>query len=226
MVEIGGIQKTSLSDYPGLVSTVVFLKGCNFRCGYCHNPELIDFERGDIFEEDFFSFLDSRKKLIDGVVITGGEPTCQKDLIDFISRIKEKGFKVKLDTNGSNPDMISNVLDLVDYFAMDIKAPYEKYSSVCGVSIDISKIKKSIELIINSGKDYEFRMTVIPALISSKDIIDVSSIIKGGKLFVIQQFNYDKKILDNNLINVDRFSKDELEVIKEKCQKNLKTKVR
>ena len=151
---IGGLKKTSLLDYPDKISAIVFTQGCNFRCGYCHNPNLLKpNQQEDIYSVDvFFDFLKKRVGKLDGVVITGGEPTLQKDLIPFVEHIKSLGFLVKLDTNGSNPQVLEELLNnkLIDYVAMDIKAPLEKYSQVVGVDIDIEKVQKSINLLFNS----------------------------------------------------------------------------
>ena len=138
---IGGLQKTSLLDFPEKIAAIVFTMGCNFRCGYCHNPELIN---GEAKIEEVFEFLKTRQGKLDGVVITGGEPCLQKDLPEFIKQVKELGFAVKLDTNGSFPEMLEKVLPDLDYVAMDIKAPLEKYSQIVNVDVDTSKILKSI----------------------------------------------------------------------------------
>ncbi|MGC8971837.1 MAG: anaerobic ribonucleoside-triphosphate reductase activating protein, partial [bacterium] len=161
---IGGLQKFSLIDYPGKISAVIFTKGCNFRCPYCHNPELVIFDGKDLIEEDYiFSFLREKRGKLDGVVLTGGEPTLQSDLINFLKEIKGLGFFTKLDTNGSNPEVIERLLEekILDYIAMDIKANLEKYNDVTHSNVDIEKIKKSIDIIMHSGIDYEFRTTIV-----------------------------------------------------------------
>ena len=155
---IGGLQKTSLLDFPDKISAIVFTAGCNFRCGYCHNPELIN-SIAPVTE--VFEFLKNRVGKLEGVVITGGEPCLQKDLPEFIKQVKSLGFAVKLDTNGSYPEMLAKVLPDLDYVAMDIKAPLEKYSAVANWNGDVENIRKSIDMIMNSGVDYEFRTTVV-----------------------------------------------------------------
>jgi pyruvate formate lyase activating enzyme len=187
---LGGLQRLSLIDFPGKICATVFTIGCNFDCGFCHNPELVDPEKikdqPRISEEDFFKFLESRKGDLDGVCITGGEPTLQPDLPGFIKKIKNLGFAVKLDTNGSNPEMLERLIKDVDYVAMDIK----DLSSMIQVS-------RSIDLIKNSGIDYEFRMTVVPLLHSKKDIMEIAKKLGPAKKFYLQQFrpgkNLDKK---------------------------------
>lgn len=168
-MHLTAVQKTTLLDYPGKVATLVFTPGCNLRCGFCHNPEFVLPERLEkirhdfIPEEVFFRFLETRKDFLDGVVICGGEPTIHQDLPVFCKRIKDLGFLVKLDTNGSAPEMIEHLLDqnLVDYIAMDLKNPFEKYTSLTGKEIDISRYRRSIELLMTQAPDYEFRTTLI-----------------------------------------------------------------
>ena len=164
-MEIAGIQKVSTIDYPGKISCVVFMQGCNFKCGYCHNPELNDFKKGDFSEEEFFNYIDSRKKLIDGVVICGGEPTLQDSLPYFAREIKKRSLTVKLDTNGSNYAMLDelNKEGLVDYVAMDVKGPVYLYPKIIGRDfIDLQdEYEKSIA-IVPTFPDYEFRTTIAP----------------------------------------------------------------
>ena len=168
-MRIGGIQKISLIDFPGKVSTVIFTQGCNFRCEFCHNPSLVLPEMFNhvIDDGEVLSFLESRKGLIDGVVLSGGEPTIQADLCQFIEKTKKMGFLIKLDTNGTNPDVLSDLYskNLLDYVAMDIKHTLGKYSTIVGKNTDIQKIQQSISIIMNSGVDYEFRTNFTPLTI-------------------------------------------------------------
>ncbi len=188
-----GWQKTSVIDYPGHVTTIVFTGGCNFRCPYCHNPELVLPEKMSgltrILEEEFFNWLVSRKGKVDAVEVTGGEPTLQNDLEIFIRKIKDMKFKVKLDSNGTNPGVLERLMkdELVDYVAMDIKAPLRRYSEIVGVDVDIGKIARSKELIMDMAKDYEFRTTVFPML-DIKDFKDIGEFIRGAKRYYLQQF--------------------------------------
>ena len=218
MFNIGGIQKTTLVDFPGKIAAIVFTQGCNFNCGYCHNPELIKFssahnESGTKGEE-FLDFLATRKGKLDGVVITGGEPTIQNGLYDFILKIKQIGFLVKLDTNGTNPNIIKKLLDanLLDYIAMDIKAPLEKYFEITKTRMDIKKIQKSINLIINSDIDYEFRTTVIKSQLSSTDFSNIGQLIKGAKKYFLQKF-IPSKVNDENFLSESTYTNEEFEKI-------------
>ncbi len=212
---IGGLHKLSLIDYPGKLSAVIFTRGCNFRCPYCHNPELIESNGGDIIEEDkILSFLDERKGKLDGVVVTGGEPTLQSEIVEFLERIKRLGFFVKLDTNGSYPERIKELIDrkLLDYIAMDIKAPLYKYNRTTLTSIDTERIVESIHLIMNSGIDYEFRTTVVRSLLSRDDFPKIGEMIKSAKLFVLQEFR-PTKTLDPDFLKETSYTKRELEEI-------------
>jgi pyruvate formate lyase activating enzyme len=219
MVIIKGLQKTCLIDFEPYISAVVFLGGCNFRCGYCHNPELVLNSNNieEISEEDFFSFLDERRKWLDGVCISGGEPTIHKDLIQFINKIKEKGLLVKLDTNGYNSDLIKKLIELklIDYIAMDIKTKLENYNEFCGVKVDISKIKESISIIKNCGIDYEFRTTAIPLFVTNEDIVSIGKFLKGSKKYVIQNFSPREDMIEARFKNVRPYKKEELEKMKD-----------
>jgi pyruvate formate lyase activating enzyme len=181
-MHIGGLQKFSLIDYPGKIAAVVFTQGCNFRCPYCHNPELVlpELFHHRVPESLFFRFLDVRCGQLDAVVISGGEPTMQNDLVDFIKAIKERGFLVKLDTNGSNPSKLKEVLDqnIIDYIAMDIKAPFERYSELAGCDVSRECIENSIRLIESSGIEYDFRTTYETRLLSLKDVDAIQEYIK------------------------------------------------
>ena len=212
-MQIGGVQKTSLLDYPDKISAIVFTQGCNFRCGYCHNPELIVMKKEPAWTcAGFFEFLNSRKGKLDGVVITGGEPCMQVGLIDFIKEIKNLGFLVKLDTNGTFPSVLKNALPLIDYIAMDIKAPLYKYKEITQLSIDIEQIKESIDIIMNSGIDYEFRTTVVKSQLSIEDFKAIGELIRGARKYYIQKF-VPSKILDKTLMSEKTYSDNEFEEI-------------
>lgn len=191
---IAGLQKNSLIDYRGKVAAVVFVPFCNFNCFYCHNRILLENDPGKIKyrpteTEDFFHFLEKRTGLLQGVVITGGEPTLHKDLGEFIDRVRLLGYPVKLDSNGYKPEVLEDLISegKLDSIAMDIKGPVLKYSEICGVAVDIDKIRRSITLIMNSGLDYEFRTTVPPGF-SHDDIKKTVKLVEGGNLYVLQQF--------------------------------------
>ncbi|KQC11643.1 MAG: anaerobic ribonucleoside-triphosphate reductase activating protein [Candidatus Cloacimonas sp. SDB] len=191
-MKIGALQKFSMIDYEGKLSAIVFTQGCNFRCPYCHNPELVKPEKYQtpVPMEIVFSFLENRIGLLDAVVITGGEPTLHRDLHVFIKRIKDLGFLVKLDTNGTNPDVLEHLVknDLVDYLAMDIKAPLSKYSQVTRCAVDISKISRSIELIKTSGVEHEFRSTLVKNLLTEDEILDIGNLLGKKTRYFLQNF--------------------------------------
>lgn len=197
---IGGLQKTTLIDYPGKIAATVFLIGCNFRCPFCYSSELVLPEKiknqPEFSEKDFFKFLKSRKELLESVVICGGEPTINKDLPDFIKKIKKMGFLVKIDTNGSNPQMLKILIDqkLIDYVAMDIKGPKEKYDEFTGKKVNIRKIQKSIDILKEGRIDYEFRSTIVPSLHAKGDILNMAKWIKGAKKYYLQNFRPEKTI--------------------------------
>ena len=219
---IGGLQKTSLLDFPEKIAAIVFTMGCNFRCGYCHNPELIN---GEAKIEEVFEFLKTRQGKLDGIVITGGEPCLQKDLPEFIKQVKELGFAVKLDTNGSFPEMLEKVLPDLDYVAMDIKAPLEKYSQIVNVDVDTSKILKSIEVLKNGGVDYEFRTTVVKSQLSFEDFEKIGQLIQGAPRYYLQRFEASK-ILDKSLENEKTYSTEEFERIIDILKSYVKAEVR
>jgi len=192
-MRIAGFVKNSVIDYPEKLAAVVFTPGCNLDCYYCHNRFILQPETwGDFLpEEDVFRFLEKRRKLLDGVVITGGEPTLQKDLKGFIQKVKNLGYSIKLDTNGTNPELLKDLIDdrLLDYVAMDLKAPLAKYSHICGIKSPevLEKIKESIKLLLAGQVTYEFRTTFVPEL-TQEDIEEMLEYIQGARLFVLQQY--------------------------------------
>jgi pyruvate formate lyase activating enzyme len=212
---IGGLQKSTLVDYPGKVAATIFTLGCNFHCGWCQNPELVDLRKikkqPKISEKEFFIFLESRKGLLDGICLTGGEPLIQPDLIDFVKKIKQDGFLVKLDTNGSQPEKLEKLFqkNLLDFVAMDIKSSPAKYSQAIGRPVNLEDIKKSIELTRTSGIDYEFRTTVVPTIIDRKEIKKIGQWLKGAKKFALQQFRTEKT-LDKSWQKIRPYSDEKL----------------
>ncbi len=220
MLLIGGLQKFSLIDYPGKVAAVIFTQGCDFRCPFCHNPQLVFPERfcAHLEESDVLGFLRKRQGQLQGVVITGGEPTLHKDLPTFLRQIKALNFFVKLDTNGYHPKEMSSLLKegLLDFIAMDVKAPLKKYSAVSGVSIDQDRIKQSVELIIKSGVDHQFRTTVVKSLLSEEDIEEISALIKGSRSYRLQPFIYQQEILDQSLMDKIDYTAEEFESLSKK----------
>lgn len=219
----GGIIKTSLIDFPGKVACTVFTVGCNLRCPYCHNPELVlenEFNKEKFFEEiEILRFLKKRKGLLDGICISGGEPTLYGNLAEFIRMAKNLGYLIKLDTNGTNSQMVDKLINnkLVDYIAMDIKAPlnYEGYQKVCGnISEKIfNEVKKTVELVMKSGIDYEFRTTVLPKILSKEDIKQIVKDIKGAKAFYLQNFVPSEKMINPDLKAEKGYSRNDLEEI-------------
>lgn len=189
---VSGLQKLTLLDFPGKTACIIFTRDCNFRCPFCHNADLVVGDAPPMDNEEIFAYLDKRKKLLDGVVITGGEPLLQKDLADFIRRVKSYGYAVKLDTNGTYPDRLRALLDeeLVDYIAMDIKNGEEEYLKTAGVSNEalLFSVKESIALIMTSGVDYEFRTTVVKGLHTKESLLSAFAMIKGAGKYYLQGF--------------------------------------
>ena len=202
-MHIKGLQKTTLLDFPGKVACTVFTGGCNFRCPFCHNASLVLAPNtvDEINEESFFSFLRKRKGILDGVCITGGEPLLQKDIVSFIRKIRAEGYSVKLDTNGSFPDKLNDIIseNLVDYIAMDIKNSEEKYPLTAGYSDDCGKMFQSIDLIMSCGVDYEFRTTVVKELHTVEDIESIARRIKGAKRYFLQNFKDSGDLISTGL---------------------------
>lgn len=210
-IKIGGVQKFSLLDYPDKISAIIFTSGCNFRCGYCHNPELFS-SNSEWDEEKVLQFLNTRQGKLDGVVITGGEPTIHKGLPEFIKKIKSLNFSVKLDTNGTNPHMLKDLVqsNLIDYVAMDIKAPLSKYKMITG--IEPIGVDESIEFLLKEKIPYEFRTTALSSQLLIKDFEEIGKLISGADKYFIQKF-VPSKILDNNLLSDKGYTESEIKCI-------------
>ncbi len=199
-MEIGGLQKLTLIDFPGKLSCTVFLTGCSLRCPWCYSKELVLPEeikkQPKIPQSDFFSFLKERKELLEGVVICGGEPTINKNLPEFIKKIKKMGYLVKLDTNGTNPKMLKKLTagKLIDYVAMDVKLPKERYSEIFSKSVKIEDIEESIKILKDGEIDYEFRTTIAPTVHTKEDIVKIANWVKGAKRYYLQNFRPEKTI--------------------------------
>ncbi|MCA9405010.1 MAG: anaerobic ribonucleoside-triphosphate reductase activating protein [Candidatus Omnitrophica bacterium] len=219
-MRIGGLQKCSLIDYPDNISCVIFTQGCNFRCPYCHNRELVlpEHFQDTIPQEEVLDLLLRRRQYLDGVVITGGEPTEQEDLLSFLVKVKSMGYLLKLDTNGSRPHIIRAVIQqkLVDYIAMDVKTSFEKYQKAIGINFPVELIQESIELIKDSSITHEFRTTVVQPFCKYADVCKISSILKGEKTYRLQPFRRSSKIIYPNIEEIDQFSNEEIELWKEK----------
>jgi len=214
---ITGFQKSTLLDYPGKVSALIFTYGCNLRCEYCHNPELVILpclKENVVKEEEVLSFLKKRKPLIDALSITGGEPTLQNDLIPFIQKVKALGLLVKLDTNGTRSKIVKEILDLdiVDYWAMDIKYEKEIYEQELGETIEYDEIKESIKLIMKKARDYEFRTTYVKGIHTVESAEGIGKLIKGAKRYYIQNFRPGKTI-NPSLNRTNSFTSKELKDI-------------
>ncbi len=208
-MKIGGFQKTSLLDYPNQISAIVWVSGCNFRCPFCYNKNLA-LGTAELFPEDeILSFLSKRKEQLEGVVISGGEPLLQEDIVGFIENVKKHGFLVKIDTNGSCPEKLAELLDknLVDYIAMDVKAPKNKYRELTGVDVDIAKIEESILLIKDKAPAYEFKTTFVPGLLRKEDIVEIAKWLKGAERFYLQQFKPISPLVSSTLENTVPYSK-------------------
>ena len=211
---IGGIQKLSLIDFPGKVASVVFTQGCDFLCPFCHNSELIPARgNGMILENDVLLFLSDNLKMLEGVCVTGGEPTGQSDLPEFIEKIKNLGLAVKLDTNGSSPETLKSIFsrNLVDYVAMDIKAAWENYplaiKSPCADDY-ARKVKDSLLVIMDSGVDHEFRTTVFPGVHKTDDFISIAGYFRDGEKYFIQNIRLDKTL--ENINSEEKLSASEI----------------
>ena len=217
---IAGLQKLTLVDYPEKLACTVFLAGCNFRCPWCYNPELVlpeKIKKGfKMTKKDFFDFLKFRTNLLDGVVICGGEPTLNKDLPVFCKRIKKMGYLIKLDSNGSNPEMIKDLINekLIDYVAMDIKAPKQKYKEATGSKIDIKQIQKSIDILKEGKVNYEFRTTMIPKLLGKEDIIEIVRWIGPAKKYFLQSFQGERDTINSDFKDINPCLKEYLFDIK------------
>jgi len=228
-IHIKGVQKSSLIDYPGKLSSVVFLSKCNFNCPFCHNPELVN-DSGeflDITLEEFSEYLDSRIKWIEAVCITGGEPTLHEGLIDLMKLIKSKGMLVKLDSNGTNPQILRKALEekCVDYIAMDIKNSLDKYEETTRRKTVLKNIQESIQIIIDAQNKgligAEFRSTILPKLHDVKDLEKMAELIHGAKKFVLQQFKSEEALVDMNFIEEKSYNMPEMEEFKKIFEKHV-----
>ena len=204
-MQIAGLLKTSLSDYPNKVACVIFTSGCNFHCAFCHNRSLVDRSASLISEEEIFEYLNKRKGILDGVVISGGEPTLQMDIFNFIKRIKQLGFLIKLDTNGSSYDIVKTLIDerLVDYIAMDIKNGPSYYDKITETNVNTSEIEKTKNLLINSGIDYEFRTTLVKQYFTLESIEEMGRFLSGAKTLFLQKYVANENCMNSSLDEVN-----------------------
>jgi pyruvate formate lyase activating enzyme len=211
-MKIGGFQKTSLLDYPGFISAIIWTVGCNFCCPFCYNKDVVLGNTVLISEEEVVSFLEKRKGMLEALVITGGEPLLQEDIVDFANKIKNMGYLLKIDTNGCYPEKLQELINkkLVDYVAMDVKAPKKKYEQLTGVKPDLEKIQESIELIKTGAPDYEFRTTFVPDFLNKDDILEIAKWLKGAKNFYLQQFKKIPPLISSCFDNVVPYPKQYL----------------
>jgi len=213
-MRFGGLQRFGLIDYPGKIAATVFTVGCNFRCPYCHNPELVleDKFPPTIPKEDIISFLEQRKGKLDGLAITGGEPTIYKDLPEFMEKVNQMGFPIKLDTNGTNPEMLEDLFnrELIDFVAMDIKAQFSRYNELAGTEVDLDKIKQSIQLIKESGVKHEFRTTIPRPILQREDIQAILKELTDSDNYIIKPAN-DNTEMVGGFLKLDAVDQDELD---------------
>lgn len=216
-MEFSGFVKSSLIDYPGKISAVLFTQGCNFACGFCHNPDLVPLKAENLrqySEKEVLEFLASRKGKLEGVVITGGEPLIHREIEGFIREVKDMGYLVKLDTNGTNPEFLRKLIKkgLVDLVAMDIKNRPEKYSETTSTKVHNKTIAKSIKIIMSSNLPYEFRTTVLPHFHEISDFEEIGKMIKGAKCYAVQGF-VPKNTLNKDLEEAEPFNAYDLQKI-------------
>lgn len=227
-MNIGGLQPVTILDYPQKVAAIVFTSGCNMRCPFCHNPDLVlpeNIAKSHLLDvSELLEHLKKRKKYLDGLVITGGEPTIQSDIIDFCRSIKTIGYDIKLDTNGLMPEIIEKLLieNLVDYIAMDIKGALDEYPKFCGVKISGDEIGRSIKIIKGCGLNYEFRSTLVKGLHNKESVLKMAQSIKGAELYYLQNFNFQDRLVASDFIGqgftvkeMDNFAKIAQELVKE-----------
>lgn len=225
-MKIAGILKASLIDYPGKTSAVCFLGGCNFHCGYCHNPEIVHCSKSRINDEELFHFLEKRRRFLDAVCISGGEPTLQEELYFFASRIKEMGYFIKLDTNGSNPELLKLLAknNLLDYVAMDVKAPLNRYNDVVCVKADQSAIRESMDFLLAGSIPYEFRTTICKELLTFEDLTIMSDELSGAKRWYLQTFQKQGDLL-NASASFSAYSEEEMKHFAMKLNEMMKIKL-
>ncbi len=215
-MRIGGLQKVSLLDYPGKIACTVFLCGCNLRCPYCHNPGLVfQCDNGEsISEVDLFAFLKARQRKLDGVCVTGGEPTLQPELPEFLEKLRRLGYAVKLDTNGTNPAMLKALLHerVLDYVAMDIKNSPSRYAETCGGIDCLSRVRESAALLMDGTVDYEFRTTICAPLHTPEEMAGIGRWLKGAKRYFLQPFVDSGELVGSGM---KPLTKDEIEALRD-----------
>ena len=227
---VAGLMPVSMVDWEGKLAAIIFLSGCNLRCPYCHNPELIKKDGGSSLPwEKVVGQLSEKKGWVDGVVITGGEPTICDDLIDIAGEIRSAGFPVKLDTNGTHPEVVKGLIEksLIDFVAMDVKAAFKNYDIVTRVRGQAAKVKETIELIETAGIDHEYRTTIVPGFVGDDDIVEIAKYLSahGARRYFIQQFN-SGTVLEANLRAVHPFPPAYVQAVADRANEFLPTKAR
>lgn len=221
------MQKTSLIDYPGEICATLFTGGCNLRCPFCYNGDLVLNGQGLPLhsEEEILEFLKRRSGKLSAVCISGGEPTLQDDLQIFIAAVKGAGFKVKLDSNGTGPQVLQDLLEkgLLDYLAVDIKAPRDKYSSLTGVDMDWSRIGETVDLLRDNPVEYEFRTTLVPRLLCEEDILKIAEELPGCRRYYIQRFESSRSLLDSTLNGEKSPEREKMEHLARRCREFVET---
>ena len=221
-MKISGIQKLTLLDFPGKVACTIFTPGCNLRCPFCHNATLVFSCTDEIGEESVLAFLKKRVGILDGMCVTGGEPLLQKDIAAFLRKVKDLGYQIKLDTNGTFPDRLQPLLEegLVDYVAMDIKASPANYDNATGVVTDLDKVRRSVELLKNSGVAHEFRTTTVKGIHTADDFAAIAEWLQGEENYYIQQY----KVADDMIgAPFESFTKEELNAFADVVKQTVKT---
>lgn len=222
-MNIHGLQKMTLLDFPGKVACTVFLGGCEFRCPYCHNSELLDMNAPALMDDtELFKFLEGRKGLLDGVAITGGEPLLRKDIVEFIKHIREMGFLVKLDTNGNHPDKLREILEtgLVEYVAMDVKNSKERYGETIGLPVfNVNRVDESIQILLSGKVEYEFRTTVVKEFHDAASFEGIAEWIKGADNYYLQGFVDRETVMYSGL---GAYSKEEMETLQDIVKPHVK----
>ena len=226
-MKIGGFQKNSLIDFPKTIACIIFTQGCNFSCPYCHNPDLVTGANdgtGNLLDEnEIFNFLEKRKNFLEGVVITGGEPTLQTDLVPVCRKIKAMGYKLKLDSNGSRPKILEQLFheSLIDFISMDIKTRLKDYPLVVPEKFDVSTIRDSIRILMEKAPDYEFRTTCVRPFISREIMEDIGEMVRGAKNYILQKCSRNVKVLDLEFLKKEEhfFSDDEMIEFKDIIEK-------
>jgi pyruvate formate lyase activating enzyme len=215
-MRIGGFIRTTFIDYPGRVAAAVFTRGCNLRCPYCHNPGLVlsvGSEQDDLDEVEILGFLSRRRRQLDGVVLTGGEPTLQSDLPDFLHTLKTWDYAVKLDTNGTHPEVLRDLLDrnLVDFVAMDLKAPFHTYAALAGVEVDTAAVIESMDLVRSADIDHEFRTTCVSPALTRADLLDIATQLHPLERYVLQRYRPGRTLDPNFAAQATPMPDDDLE---------------